>query len=155
MQYKVPQNIDKPDQILGTLTLVQFTYLAVGGALIVVINQISNVLLNRLLMIIDAAVFLSLAFLKIQDQPLISFMLSVFKYAKSPKTRAWNKISTKPIINQTTEQEKTTATPHKTLNYDKLLEATEKIDTRGNPQTIDQKTVFKNIDSKIFNEKKP
>lgn len=91
MQYKVPQNIDMQDKIVGPLTLIQFIYLMAGGML-------TYVLLNTLPMKIFvltglpvAILSLALAFLKIQDQPFSKFLVSLVFYIARPKERFWHK----------------------------------------------------------------
>ena len=42
-QYKIPQNIDVEDKILGPFTLKQFLYIMVGGILIYVFFNMINI----------------------------------------------------------------------------------------------------------------
>jgi len=91
MQFKVPQNIDLEDKIVGPLTLIQFVYVLVGGLVCYIIFQLLTSYI-ALVLIIDipiALVALALAFLKIQDQPLSHFIVAGLAYFQRPKVRFW------------------------------------------------------------------
>jgi hypothetical protein len=94
VQFKVPQNIDMADRIVGPLTLVQFLYVLVGGiidyALFSTLGPTNPSLF--LIIAVPVALFaLALAFLKIQDQTIPKFVLSFFVYLVRPKVRMWQK----------------------------------------------------------------
>lgn len=94
MQFKVPQNIDLEDRIVGPLTLIQFLYLIGGGLLVYVLYQaigLSSLAAFLILAIPLAALALSLAFLKIQDRPLSHFILAGLTFLGRPKLRLWQR----------------------------------------------------------------
>lgn len=91
MQYKVPQNIDMQDKIIGPLTLIQFIYLMAGGMLTYVLLNTLPVKIFVLTGLPVAILSLALAFLKIQDQPFSKFLLSLAFYIVRPKERFWHK----------------------------------------------------------------
>lgn len=100
MQFKVPQNIDLEDKIVGPLTLIQFVYVLVGGLICYIIFQLFTAHIGWV-MLVDipiAVVFLALAFLKIQDQPLSHFINAGIQYFSRPKTRFWLRQGVSPII---------------------------------------------------------
>lgn len=93
MQFKVPQNIDMADRIVGSLTLVQFLYLLVGGMIVYsLFTTIAPV--NGTLFILTGGPLtlftLALAFLKIQDQPFPKFVFAFLMYLSKPKARVWH-----------------------------------------------------------------
>ena len=98
MQYKVPQNIDLADKVIGPLTMIQFLYLLAGG---VVIYLVFNVAGPGVLFYITAipvgALSLGLAFLKIQDQPLMHFITAGFIFYLRPKQRIWQRFGSNII----------------------------------------------------------
>lgn len=100
MQFKVPQSIDMEDKIVGPLTLMQFLYVIGGGILIYLLFQtIYNYpIIFWLLSVPIAAISLSLAFLKIQDQPLSHFISVGIQYLSKPKTRFWHNAGQIPLI---------------------------------------------------------
>lgn len=91
MQFKVPQNIDLEDRIVGPLTLVQLIYVVVGGLIIYILFQslTAHIGIFLVLAIPIGAVTLGLAFLKIQDQPLSHFIRAGLYYLNHPKIRRW------------------------------------------------------------------
>lgn len=92
MQYKVPQNIDLEDKIIGPLTLIQFLYILAGGVVdYLLLSILKASILFWILAIPIALVALALAFLKIQDQPLSHFIKAGFIYLGRPKVRLWQR----------------------------------------------------------------
>ncbi|OGD61761.1 hypothetical protein A3A71_00445 [Candidatus Berkelbacteria bacterium RIFCSPLOWO2_01_FULL_50_28] len=93
MQYKVPQNIDMEDRIIGPLTMPQFFYVLFGGVIIYI--------LFKKLIFTDFAIFFwvlaipiglfcfAMAFLKVQDRPFPSFVVAAIHYIRTPRQRAW------------------------------------------------------------------
>lgn len=135
MQFKVPQNIDMADRIVGPLTLVQFLYLLVGGIavyfLFTVVSPISFGIF--LLLAVPIGIFaLALTFLKVQDQTFGKFVRSFAVYIVKPKTRIWFKegVDTSLIITPD-KVEKSTAVEHKTIKKSELEKLIQVLDTGG------------------------
>ena len=84
MQFKVPQNIDLEDKIIGPLTLMQFVYLAAGGVIIYITRELASAPVFWLIAIPVAIISLSLTFLKVQDQPFSHFLYSLAIYITKP-----------------------------------------------------------------------
>lgn len=143
MQYKVPQNIDKPDQIVGPLTLVQFSYLAIGGALDILLNQTFTSALKYPFIFIISAVALGFAFLKIQDRPLQFFISASISYLFQPKTRIWHKMNDRPIfqLNKAAPKQEKKA-PSKTYNPKDIENISQVLDAHGK---VAEKPVFENM----------
>lgn len=92
MQFKVPQNIDLEDKIVGPLTLIQFLYVISGGVIIYLLYMVFDAhFLFWVLAVPVAAICLALAFLKIQDQPLSHFIKAGLAYLSRPKIRIWQR----------------------------------------------------------------
>lgn len=134
MQFKVPQNIDLEDKIVGPLTLIQFVYCLVGGLICYIIYQLfpSSLGLVLLIDIPIALVALALAFLKIQDQPLVHFILAGLQYYSRPKTRFWRRFYHQPIIFNAPMQAKvaTVTMPRKKVEKSDLEKLAYVLDTR-------------------------
>lgn len=102
MQFQVPQNIDMEDKIIGPLTLIQFLYLLVGG----IVDYLLFLALGSSVIFwiigLPIAIFaLSLAFLKIQDQPLSHFVKAGLVYLSRPKIRLWSRKGfVQPIVKE-------------------------------------------------------
>lgn len=94
MQYKVPQNVDIEDRVIGPLTLRQFMIIlvAVGTLLILYFVLVGFLqILFYLAVIIIGGTAGVLAFGKYGDQHLEVFALGAWKTLTSPRTRVWKK----------------------------------------------------------------
>ena len=91
MQYKVPQNIDIEDKLVGPLTMLQFVYLLVGGAAVYAAFKAGWLWLA----IIGAPVgllTLAVVFLKIQGQSFSKFFFALLQYYQKPRQRRWHSL---------------------------------------------------------------
>lgn len=91
MRFKVPQNIDMPDRVLGPLTLVQFVYAVIGfGAAYVTYNSLPSPL-GILAAIPIAILTFCIIFVKINERPFTQFIMSFINFVAKPKVRTWQK----------------------------------------------------------------
>ncbi len=135
MQFKVPQNIDMADRVVGSLTLVQFLYLLIGGIIVYFLFTILAPVNSSLFVAVGgptALFFLALAFLKIQDQPFPKFVGSFFVYLAKPKMRVWYKEGLDPnlIITPDVQKEKPELVAKK-IKRSELARLTQVLDTGG------------------------
>jgi hypothetical protein len=139
VQFKVPQNIDMADRIVGPLTLIQFLYLLVGGIVIyflfTTIAPVNSLLFLALAGPLGLFTF-ALAFLKIQDQPFPKFVVAFFVFLFRPKARVWFKEGLSPqlVITPETEMKKDTI-ERKTIKKSQLDQLVQTLDTGGMPAT--------------------
>ncbi|MDD3711839.1 MAG: PrgI family protein, partial [Patescibacteria group bacterium] len=96
MQFRVPQNIDLEDKVIGPMTLKQFVYVLAGGMLDYVCFLIFDTTLFILLALPITLFFLAMAFAKVQDQPFPKFLQNFIIFLFIPKQRVWNK-KAKPV----------------------------------------------------------
>lgn len=89
-QYKVPQNLDMQDRIVGPLTMYQFLYLVIGFMVVYAIFRSGSILLFILVGLPIALLALALAFIKINDQPFLKFLLSLLGFLIKPKISIWH-----------------------------------------------------------------
>lgn len=119
MQFKVPQNIDMADRIVGPLTLVQFLYILIGGIVVYFLFTTVGAINGALFLLLAAPIALftlAMAFLKVQDQPFPRFVVALAIYLVRPKTRRWHKASVADglkIIPETVAGDKQKITPKK------------------------------------------
>lgn len=102
-QYKVPQNIDLEDKIVGPFTMKQFAYLMGGGLLIYAIYQIflpyeNGIIYTVILALPVAFLALALTFIKINDRPFEKFIVNYFQFLFSPKRRIWSRGYETPMV---------------------------------------------------------
>lgn len=90
MQFKVPQNIDMQDRILGPLTMVQFIYAVIGGGLCYAIFSTIPKPFSYFLIVPLATFVLALIFLKVNERPFLDFLTSLFYFSTTPKNRVWH-----------------------------------------------------------------
>jgi hypothetical protein len=91
LQFKVPQNIDLQDKIIGPLTLVQFTVLVVSGLVFYATLRFTNLIT---VLVVGTPILLlgiALSIVKIQDQPFSHFLIASLGYFWRPKLRVWQK----------------------------------------------------------------
>lgn len=91
MRYKVPQNIDMEDRIVGPLTMVQFVIVMVGGMLVYLTYTLFTPGTFWFAAIPIALVTLTLAFVKVNDQPFPKFLAATVLFLVRPKNRVWQK----------------------------------------------------------------
>lgn len=134
MQFKVPQNIDMQDKIIGPLTLGQFFYLLFGGLIIYIL--FNRLVLNGygffffVLAIPIGLMSFALAFIKVQDRPFPMFVSALIKYMQSPRSRVWQHYTAPKAQSQTSKlksQSKETA-PKKQLDSVRVQELSELLD---------------------------
>lgn len=94
MQYKVPQNVDIADRVIGPLTLRQFIILTVAASLCLVLFLLFIGPLRIFFwlfggIIMGGAVFI--AFAKYGDQNMEVFVLSAISTFLNPRKRVWKK----------------------------------------------------------------
>ncbi len=94
MQYKVPQNIDQEDKILGPFTFVQFIYVLIGGGLILLAFTVFDLTLALLVSVPVGLLTLGFSLVKIQDQPFSRYFLAFLVYLRHPKQRVWRQSAT-------------------------------------------------------------
>jgi hypothetical protein len=108
MQYKVPQNVDIEDRVIAGLTLRQFGFLMVAGALVLALKFTLVGTLSFLflpLAIIIGGAGIAFAFVKINDRPFELFVIAAARTLFTPGKRYWEK-------DTEVEIPKHTETPH-------------------------------------------
>ena len=92
MQFRVPQFIDIEDKILGPLTWKQFAYtLGAAGILYICLRLVPSKLLGLIIATPFVATFLSLAFVKINNQSFVEILEHAFTYFTGSRLYTWQK----------------------------------------------------------------
>lgn len=89
-QYKVPQDVEADDKLLGPFTFRQFVYLLITGGLVALAVGLFQIF--PLLVIIPAPFalfFLALALPLKKDQPMETYLAALISYYLKPHTRLW------------------------------------------------------------------
>ncbi len=103
-RYRVPQNLDLQDKIIGRLTLFQFMYLLIGGMIFYATLKVGPTAVFVLIGLPVGLLALALAFGKVNDQPFGRFLVSAVLYGLKPKSRVWHRgLDTSKIAFDTTK----------------------------------------------------
>lgn len=134
MQFKVPQNIDMQDKIVGPLTLLQFVYLMAGGIIIYITFSVATPVIAWLIAVPVGILTLALTFLKIQDQPFGLFLMATVLFFVRPQTRIWHKeteLEQLPQQKITPVKKEDIKLPKKGIEKSELEKLAYVLDTRG------------------------
>lgn len=132
MQYRVPQNIDMADKIVGPLTMIQFLYVAIGGSIVYLTLTKGGTFIFVVVGIPTGLLTLAMAFYKPQDQPFSHFILSLISYLFKPKDRVWIKGSAEEaVILPHKEKMAPKPLPKKKITKSELQKITEVLDSGG------------------------
>jgi hypothetical protein len=95
MQYKIPQNVQRADTIIGPITFPQLGILLVGGGLTYTWYLVLANTYYWYIWIWPVAftgiLTLAMAFLKIHDMTFVKFFLYLIEFMSKPKQRFWRK----------------------------------------------------------------
>lgn len=131
MQYKVPQNVDIEDKVIAGLTLRQFGFLMVAGALVLALKFIMVGNLSFLflpLAIVIGGGGIAFAFVKINDRPFELFVIAAARTLFTPGKRYWEK-DTEVEIPKHTETAHTRETVKSKKNVKDVRSSLEKLAT--------------------------
>lgn len=85
MKFQVPQFIETETKLIGPFTLKQFLWLASGGAVIFLFFMVLNRFVFFMLAVPIGALSVSLAFVRINETPLMSYIFYSVMYFLNPK----------------------------------------------------------------------
>lgn len=95
MQFKIPQDVQRPDTIIGPITFAQLGICLVGGAIDYAIYiSLANTyewFVWAIPVGIIAILTAAIAFLKIGDMSFSRFILYMYEYLFKPRNRLWKK----------------------------------------------------------------
>lgn len=158
MQYKVPQNIDMEDKIVGPFTMKQFVYLLIGAFIIYgIYNYLSKGFDNFMPLFIVLSlpiglIIFAFVFVKINDRPFEQFIVNLIQFMRTPKQRIWSEgyVGEDVIVDDPTVEKKDDERHKDTRSLDELsksLEAktktlpTEQTAGAGTPSKIENLSV--------------
>lgn len=152
MQFRVPQNIDMEDKIVGSLTLLQLVYLLTGGLIVYILFQLLGKNYFYVFLFLGVPIGLitvAVTFLKIQDQPLSYFIRAGLTYFSRPKIRFWQRKDLMPMIKDepNTAPKETVAIPAKRIEKSNLEKLSYALDTQ--PITQEEKKFFGKITENV------
>lgn len=155
MQFKVPQDVQRADTIVGPLTWKQLLILGAGGGLsyAIYITLAKNYYMEIWLppIVVIGGITLALAFLRIHGLDFERFLLCFIEYHFLPKKRIWQKGQAESFVVylQRRSEEKRTPKPKKVVeDSDKqsIEELSHILDSYGNlPEKQEKKQMLEKI----------
>ena len=143
MQYKVPQDVQREDTIIGPVTLKQMGILGGGGAVayVIYISLVKTYFWQVWLppVVIVTGITLAFAFLKIHSLPFHKFLMNFIEYHILPKQRVWIQGTATPFISsfdQTKEVKKDKKPKLEKKKQKSVEELTSIVDTHGELKKI-------------------
>ncbi|MEK7603663.1 MAG: PrgI family protein [Patescibacteria group bacterium] len=98
MRFQLPQFIETETKLVGPLTLKQFLWTASGAAIVFLLFQTTGGgFIFFAAGIPVMALFLALAFLKIEGTPLINYLAYLLSYLLNPKKYIFKKEDDNPL----------------------------------------------------------
>jgi hypothetical protein len=98
-QYKVPQNVEAEDKVLGPFSFRQFIYLLIAGGCGVAMWFLGSAFWPLALIPLPILLFcLALALPLRKDQPMETYLLAIIKFLFMPKKRLWQSGSYSPNV---------------------------------------------------------
>ena len=89
-QYKVPQDVEADDKLIGPFSFRQFVYLLIAAGLIAMaVGLFQLFALLAIVPIIPAFLFLALALPLKKDQPMETYLAALVSYYIKPRKRIW------------------------------------------------------------------
>ena len=90
-QYKVPQDVEADDKLIGPFSFRQFIYLLVVAALIALAWALAQIFpLLAIFPVLPALFFLVLALPLRKDQPMETYIAALIRFYTTPNKRFWN-----------------------------------------------------------------
>jgi len=150
MQYKVPQDVQREDTIIGSLTLKQIGILGIGGGIsyAIYITLAKNWMIEVWLPPTGIVVMITLAFafLKVHNLPFHIYLMSLIEFNYLPKKRIWIQGAGTPFIppfQEKKEVKKTETAPKK--DQRSIEELADILDAQGQKHSAIQKIANQNL----------
>lgn len=139
MQFKVPQDVQREDQIIGPLTLKQMGILGIGGgtAYAIYVSLARSYYIEVWLppVAIVGALTLALAFLKVHGLPFHRFLMNFTEYKLLNRQRFWIQSTGDPFYIPSKEDKKETkkVTQNDKKTPQNIAEISKVLDNAGQP----------------------
>ena len=91
MKFQLPQFIQTETKLVGPFTLKQFMWIAAGAALLIMVYIFASGIWFIMLAIPVVAASLGLAFVKIDNVPLMNYVVYILSYTLNPKKYTYQK----------------------------------------------------------------
>jgi len=133
--YKVPQNVETEDKILGPLSVKQFVYVIIGLMWAFLMWRIfsSYIIVAVILALPVTGFFFLLGFGQREGVPFEDYLVAFLRFLLVPRKRTWIKDDSKEVIIRDTPKPEDLLKPkEKNVSTGQLKQLASIIDTRGN-----------------------
>lgn len=138
-QFKVPQNVQRADTIIGPLTMVQLIVAIVGGGLAYGVYLSLQSPVNVVVSVIIAAITAAFALIHVHDLSFGKYLSVMALYLLKPRLRVWEKgsgeipLAEKVILEKVVVQKKVArpASEIPTVKFQDLHQLTNVLDNAG------------------------
>lgn len=90
-QYKVPQDVEADDKLLGPFTFRQFVYLMIMGGMIALAVALFQIFPLLAILPLPIAIFFAVLALPLKkDQPMETYLAAIVSFHLKPRNRFWN-----------------------------------------------------------------
>ncbi len=90
-QFKVPQNVQRADTIIGPLTMIQLIIAVAGGGFAYVVYLSLQQPVSTILAVIIVAITAAFVLIRIHDMPFWQYLGAILIYILKPRLRVWEK----------------------------------------------------------------
>ena len=159
LQYKVPQNVQRDDELLPFLTMKQLIILAIGGGfsyvLFSILSQMFFIEIWGPIVFIPVVFTVATAFVKINGISFPKWFMLIIEYSLIPQKRIWNNKTSvekyiKAIITSTPKKSTTKKNIKKEKPKTSLKKFIKNINTNKDQHTISHHAV--NLNQDLFDE---
>lgn len=158
MQYKIPQDVQREDKIIGPFTLQQFLYLISGAMMGYIVFSIVSKIAHSfgvgfLFGIIFFAAIGAFAVIEIQGKSLPDFVVAFILFSLRPRKRVWQKDIFIPDIAYIPTKKKEGAPPKDPSQIKSELEKLSHVlDTRGWGKLAEEEEEIETMYKKVLEE---
>lgn len=158
MQFKIPQDVQREDTIVGPLTLKQMIIIGIGGGLAygIYVSLSKTYFIEIWLppVAIISIITLAFAFLKVHSLPFHEFLMNFIEYHLSPRERIWIQGTATPFVSslekKKEKQIKNILEKDESGQTKSLKELTKVLDTHGGSE--DKKAGLNKIINQTYKE---
>ena len=97
MRYKVPQDVQQADKIVGPLTAIQLVICVIGAVFAYFFFKNLATPINFIMAFVIAAITIAFVFIKVNEMTFTQYVLVLVLYGFRPRVRTWRKMADVPL----------------------------------------------------------
>ncbi len=154
-QYKVPQDVETEDKILGPLSIKQFIYIIIAILWAFLMWRIFSfsIIVAVVFALPVTGFFLLLGFGQREGVPFEDYVVAFIQFLIVPRKRIWVKDDSKEVIVADVKKPETAADARKNVSTGQLKQLASIIDTRGNFKDPSIQIAVDDTDASVYAER--